>query len=250
MDRKEIVLKLSDSLGVKPKYLGPPSFAYEVATGDETYTIDREGGITTLQGSVITLDEILNPQQPEVGLEVEAQTLPIDGLELKLPMDGHTGTSLQNIVNILYSKQHLIMMAFGTEVSFMDATFAEEMSKEGTSSLEEFKATLDKLGTDRCPGITFDFEEKTFTFALMAKGLSPEKVNAFKDLSVLISDQAKKLKRASFKQAQEDNPKYALRTWLIRLGMNGCEYKATRKTLMANLEGSGAYRRVGENSNG
>ena len=73
-----------------------------------------------------------------------------------------------------------------------------------------------------------------------------EEKTAFKELIILMNQYAKTLKRASYKQAQDDNPKYALRTWLIRIGMNGPEYKQTRKTLLKNLEGSGAFRKVGE----
>ncbi len=53
------------------------------------------------------------------------------------------------------------------------------------------------------------------------------KVTAFQDLAALINQNAKQLKRSSFKPAQDENPKYSLRTWLTRLGMNGKEYKAT-----------------------
>ena len=41
MERKEIVKRLSEHLGVKSKYLGPPNFEYEIQTEDETYIIDR-----------------------------------------------------------------------------------------------------------------------------------------------------------------------------------------------------------------
>ena len=63
-------------------------------------------------------------------------------------------------------------------------------------------------------------------------------------MGVQINNYSKKLKRASFKQSQDDNPKYALRTWLTRIGMNGRDYKETRKTLLKNLEGSAAFRKV------
>lgn len=35
--------------------------------------------------------------------------------------------------------------------------------------------------------------------------------------------------------------KYAFRVWLNRIGLKGPQYKATRKALLANLEGSAAY---------
>ncbi len=88
-------------------------------------------------------------------------------------------------------------------------------------------------------------KKKPSAFYLYGSELSDERISAFKDLVALIAEYAKTLNRASFKQAQDDNPKYALRTWLIRIGMNGPEYKETRKTLLKHLEGSGAFRKAG-----
>lgn len=252
MDRKEMVKRLGEFLGVKPKYLNVPTFAYEIVTEEETYTIDRQGTITTSAGEVKTFDEIINPPQPEEELEKEsdqepvAEGLDLDGMELTLPLEGHTGTTLRNLVNMLFSKQHLIMKAFDLEKPLMDGTFAEDLSMKETSTFEEFKTALDELGPKRLPGLAFDFEKEIFTIKLATESLDPEKIAAFQDLATLINQNAQKQKRASFKQVQDDNPKYAFRTWLIRLGMNGNEYKATRKALLANLEGSGAFRNVGE----
>ena len=257
MDRKEMVKKLSEFLGAKQKYLGPPSFAYEIRTEEEVYNIDRHGGITNSARETLTFEGIVNPQEAKeedaVIQEVETEEieeaeieepLPIDGFELKLPLEEHTGRRLQNIINMLSSKQHLIMKAFETDTPFMDETFAEDLSTEEINTLETLKEAIDKRGKNRCLGLTFDLVEKTLTFTITDAPLTPERINAFKDLGVQINNYSKKLKRASFKQSQDDNPKYALRTWLTRIGMNGPEYKATRKTLLKNLEGSGAFRKV------
>ncbi|WP_461206080.1 hypothetical protein [Clostridium sp. DL1XJH146] len=280
MDRKAIVKALGEHFGVKSKYLSVPTFNYEVRTATETYTIDRFGNITTREGQLMTLEDILNAPQEEVTevaapnetvnavaneegteatenneLEETVEGAPeaiqeVTGLEIKLPLEGHTATGIINIINMLYSKQKLIMLSFKSNVSFMDATFAKDLSKESVETLEELNGVIKKLGEARCPGLAFNLEEETLTFKLDGIQMDDEKLNAFKDLCVLISDTAKKLKRASFKQAQDDNPKYAFRTWLIRIGMKGNEYKATRKTLLKNLEGSGAFRTVGEENHG
>ena len=128
------------------------------------------------------------------------------------------------------------MLAFETDVPFMDETFAEDLNAKVT---EDFKTAFN---AERCPGLKFNFDEKIITFKLIALGLTAEKITAFRDLAALINGKAKKLKRTSFKKAQDDNPKYALRTWLMRLGMKGEEYKKTRKVLLKNIEGSGAFR--------
>ena len=251
MERKEMVKRLGEFLGVKPKFLNAPTFNYEIVTEEETYTIDRFGKITISTGEEKNFEEIINPPATKEDLEKAnnkepAAGLNLDGMELTLPLGGHTGITLRNLVNMLFSKQHLIMKAFDLEGPLMDVTFAEDLSMKETSTFEEFKKALDELGTERLPGLTFDFENERFTIKLATRSLDPEKIGAFQDLAALINKNAQKQKRASFKQVQDDNPKYAFRTWLIRLGMNGSEYKTTRKVLLANLEGSGAFRKVGE----
>ncbi|QNO13341.1 hypothetical protein HYG86_00390 [Alkalicella caledoniensis] len=266
MDRKEMAKRIGAHFGIKPKYLSVPSFAYEIKTATEVYTIDRHGDITKADGETITMDEILNqavieestenleeanageePNTWEEGInEATAPTLEeLEGVEIKLPIGDHTATSLKNILNMLYSKQQLIMMAFETDEPFMDEDFAEDLNKEEALDLEGLKKVTQRLGAERCPGLQINFEEKTLSFYLYGSDLSDERISAFKDLVALIAEYAKTLNRASFKQAQDDNPKYALRTWLIRIGMNGPEFKETRKTLLKHLEGSGAFRKVG-----
>lgn len=246
MDRKEMVKKLGEFFGVKPKYLNVPTFAYEIVTKDETYTVNRIGTITNSAGEVKTFEELVNPPKPEEEVEEQPAVLDLDGVEVTLPLEGHTGNTLKNLVNMLYSKQHLIMKAFETTEPLMDETFPEDLSTKETGSLVEFRKAIDELGIERIPGLAFDFENGTFTIKLVAGNLDAEKIAAFQDPAAFINQNAKKQKRASFKRAQDDNPKYAFRTWLIRLGMNGPEYKTTRKVLMKNLEGSGAFRKVGE----
>lgn len=247
MDRKEMVKKLGEFLGVKPKYLNVPTFAYEIVTEEETYTIDRQGTITNSAGEVKIFEEIINPPEPEEETSVEQPAiLELDGIEVTLPLEGHTGNTLRNLVNMLYSKQHLIMMAFETTEPLMAETYPEDLNEKETSTIEEFRKALDELSLKRIPGLTFDFEKETFTIKLETQNLDPERIAAFQDLAAFINQNAKKQKRAAFKRAQDDNPKYAFRTWLIRLGMNGPGYKTTRKVLLQNLEGSGAFRKVSE----
>ena len=45
MDRKEMVKTLGKHFSIKPKYQSAQSFAYELRTADEIYTIDRYNGI-------------------------------------------------------------------------------------------------------------------------------------------------------------------------------------------------------------
>ena len=49
-------------------------------------------------------------------------------------------------------------------------------------------------------------------------------------------------KRVQAKDVDDSNEKYALRIWLIRLGLNGADFKVDRKRLMAPLSGDTAFR--------
>ena len=62
----------------------------------------------------------------------------------------------------------------------------------------------------------------------------------------MMTRQALDQKRIQAKEVNEENEKYALRIWLTRLGMNGAEYKTTRKILMQNLSGHSAFRTEAE----
>lgn len=242
MDRKEIVQKLSERLNAKPKYLGVPSFDYEVATASETYRIDREGIIRNSKGEEVELEAILNPSTNEDQEIISDYSELEDGFEIEFSFQGHTGTTLRNIVNMIASKQRLIMKAFNSDQEFVEESFVESLNEHDVSTLELFREALLKCRPERCPGIDFDFDSQIFVLKLDSRNLDKPKVDAFCNLAALINEQAKTLKHTAFKPAQDENPKYAMRTWLIRLGMNGESYKASRKALIEALEGSSAFR--------
>ena len=53
---------------------------------------------------------------------------------------------------------------------------------------------------------------------------------------------AKQVKTASSNPQQTENPKYAMRTWLLRLGFIGDEFKTARELYTKRLEGDTAFR--------
>src|SRR5690554_2069588 len=117
MDRKELVKILGEHFGVKPKYLGVPSFQYQIETPKETYIIDREGKIMTSLGVEVEFEELLaGPEEPI-------------GYELEIPMDGHSGRTLRNIVNMIYSRQPLIKKALGIEENIVEEDFVIKINE-------------------------------------------------------------------------------------------------------------------------
>ena len=57
-----------------------------------------------------------------------------------------------------------------------------------------------------------------------------------------ISNQALTQKKASRRKTQSTNEKYTFRTWLLRLGMIGDEFKTARLHLLKNLDGCIAWK--------
>ena len=53
---------------------------------------------------------------------------------------------------------------------------------------------------------------------------------------------AKEVRTASPKPQQNENPKYAMRTWLLRLGFIGDEFKTAREHFTTRLDGDAAFR--------
>jgi hypothetical protein len=174
--------------------------------------------------------------------EDQQDEVPLD-LELSFPVSQHNGVTLRNLVNLLYSRGNLIGKA-----------------TDGHFHVEE--GLVDKLKDDTCTLAIMNFinavngYEAEHGAALEGLKITTEKViftgfptapdhehlTAFAQLAVLMNQQAISQKRIQAKNVNDENEKYALRTWLIRLGMNGSDFKATRKILMENLSGHAAFR--------
>ena len=74
-------------------------------------------------------------------------------------------------------------------------------------------------------------------------GLHAGQLKAYIQLCLALSQMAKSVKTASAKPQQNENPKYAMRTWLLRLGFIGEEFKTARELYTKRLDGDTAFRR-------
>ena len=237
MDRKEIVKILGEHFGVKPKYLGVPSFSYQIQAESETYIVDIEGKIKNPEGIEFELERLL--QSPEI--EEEKEQFTTEGIELS--MDGHTGVTLRNLVNMIYSKQRLIKKSLQVESDIVTAEFVEAINRIRIVTIEDFKAAAEEIGIEKVPGIWFDFQKKMLTLGFV-KNIEDNEIAV--QFAKALNESAKKLKQSSPKPTDTDNEKFTFRTWLIRLGFVGTDYKKAREVLLKNLEGDGAYRKKPE----
>ena len=73
-------------------------------------------------------------------------------------------------------------------------------------------------------------------------GLHAGLLKSYIQLCLAMSAMAKTAASASPKAQQTENPKYAMRTWLLRLGFIGDEFKTARELLTRRLSGDAAFR--------
>ena len=86
------------------------------------------------------------------------------------------------------------------------------------------------------------FNKGTIEFRLFNSTLHAGEVKSYIQLCLAISHQALIQKSARKTKTQSDNEKYTFRTWLLRLGLIGDEFKTARQHLLKNLDGNIAWK--------
>lgn len=179
-------------------------------------------------------------EQPEA--EDQPEEVPLD-LELAFPVSQHNGVTLRNLVNLLYSRGKLIGKATGGYFHVEEGLVEKLKDDSCTFAIMNFINAVSDYETEHgaaLEGLKITTEKIIFTGFPTAP--DHEHLTAFAQLAVLMNQQAISQKRIQAKDVNDENEKYALRTWLLRLGMNGPDFKETRKILMENLSGHAAFR--------
>ena len=96
-----------------------------------------------------------------------------------------------------------------------------------------------QLAIHETRGMAVSSEKITFRFPYTEDAA---KVKAWTDLASAMVRQAKEQKRIDPEERIEENEKYYMRIWLLRIGFGGRDMKESRNTLMENLKGHSAFR--------
>lgn len=167
MDKREMLKRLEEHYGERPRYMGAPSFAYQVHAGDEVYTIDREGKIKNSEGKEVELEDLLAGESaaaaagnaPEVMEETQPQASipeaepPVDRMEVVLPLGEHTVYTLRNLINMIASKQDLIQQAFNLKKVIVQEEFTKTINEHAMAMFQDFESIAHEVGTEKCPGL-------------------------------------------------------------------------------------------------
>ena len=205
--RKALAVAVSQELDAPMKYLGAPTFAYEVGG----YRIDKSGMLEGEDdfGLVAELCGLHNFKAVgEGGMQTsgDPEAEETCGLAIEMPRDGFTDATIENLKRLVESKATIIKKA---------------------------------LGITELP---LEVSDETIRFAWF-KGLADaETVKVYTHFVTALCETAKAQTRVSAVEKAVENEKYAFRCFLLRLGFIGPEYKDDRKLLLSNLSGSSAFR--------
>lgn len=205
-------------------------------SGDET-----EGGEPELEEACISTED---DAPAEEGAPAETADGSVDmGMNFPIPIGQHSGTSLRNLVNLIYSRGALISRATGGHFS-VDEELVEALKDDTcTYTKANFLAMLSDYEAqhgEAFHGLKITEDEVIFTG--FGRAADMDTLTAYGQLAVLMNDQALTQKRIQAKHVNDANEKYAMRIWLIRIGMGGAEFKKTRAILMKPLGGHTAFR--------
>ena len=203
--RKDLVKVITDTLGVKAEYQGMPSVAFVI--GD--FTVTKEG--TLVFADEVNADDVLKALAANAFYPVD-EDKPDEkkvqeeptGLTIEIPADK---VNVDNLQKLLDAKGWLFRKALGVE------------------SLA-FEVTEDK--------VSFPWFSHTDT----------DLTTAYTQFISAICKMSVEQKRITAREKAVANEKYAFRCFLLRLGFIGDEYKQSRKLLLANLDGSSAFKTV------
>lgn len=178
------------------------------------------------------------------------------GLHVHVDQNGHTASSLKNLVNLMASREELLFKALGTHHSRMrycrsiDRDFLEQIqSVDSDSDLEDIRSMW-YSGADRSDehydesryhalNLHSMWQGKGIEFRMFNSTTHAGRVKAYIQLCLAISNQAKVQRWVSHRARSTVFEKRQFRSWLTQMGLVGPEYATARLHLLAKLTDEG-----------
>lgn len=184
------------------------------------------------------------------------------GMHVHVDASKHTPQSLKNALSIMYSKEDILFKALKVQSERADQycqkvrpAVLEKIRKmpNSTISMEKFKQVWYEGGDgsgshyhwSRYYALNLHavFSKGTLEWRCFESTLHAGQMRANITLALAISAQAINQKCTQMRKTEiSENPAFTFRTFLLRLGLIGPEYKNVREHLLKNLEGDRAWR--------
>lgn len=223
-DRKALVKAISDIVGEPSKYLGAPSFAYQIG---DWYTITRDGTLEVLDQADSEQVERLLENLYGRGFEAENNA----GLII---------TETDSEDEDFESKT--VGYAIGIPIAQLSDKPCSDKIIENLRAIIAGKKALFQKAVGTNSDLTVEWDKDTLWFDWFDTLQTDEQVELYSPFFKALYQMAEKAVRVTAKEKPIENEKFAMRTFLNRIGLSGNEYKPLRKELMKNLSGDGAFR--------
>ena len=193
------------------------------------------------------------------------------GVHIHIGAKGHTAQTLRNLANIMASHESLLAESLKLDRNRMarycrtvDTNFLKKVNSRKPKTMAAladiwYGAQNANYGRDHhyndsryhMLNLHATFTKGTVEFRLFQfdspsaerkGGIHAGQLKSYIQLCLALSQMAKEVRTASSKPQQNENPKYAMRTWLLRLGFIGDEFETAREMLTKNLQGDAAFR--------
>lgn len=182
------------------------------------------------------------------------------GIHIHVDASPHDARSLRNITNIMYSKEELIYKALQVQVARerrycqkVEESFIQKLNKSKPKDLNKLKSlwyngdiyrSRSHYDNSRYHTLNLHsvFQKGTIEFRLFNGTLHAGEIKSYIQFCLAISHQALTQSKASRRKTHSTNEKYTFRTWLLRLGLIGNEFKTARHHLLKNLDGCIAWK--------
>ena len=240
--RKEMVSVISEALGGWSKqYLGAPSFSYQV--GD--FEITKDGTLIFADRTDTEMVEQVLDALEKAGFECEE---PINTSQFagpyEMPWDEDCNQKEMTDEEMAEAMEEQDSQEFNDQLAISLPNDLDEHARQNLDAAIAGKATLLKEAF-QTESLAIDEDEQKLTFPWFrysSQENMTEETNAYMLFLTHLITYAKEAKRVTAKDKAVDNPRYAFRCFLLRLGFIGKEYKAARKILMQNLTGNSSFK--------
>ena len=184
------------------------------------------------------------------------------GIHVHVDASNHNRQSLKNLIGIMYSKEDILFKALQVDparardycqkVREHMLRQARTLSSDETKDLTQLEQiwyggnveSTDHYNWTRYYALNLHsvFYRGTVEWRCFNSTLHAGKVAAYVNLCLAISAQAIAQRSTVMRKTHSENELFTFRVWLVRLGLNGDEFKHTRDHLLAHLEGDRAWR--------
>ena len=254
--------KLMSDSSIQPERMGLYGYEQLEKYSDEGQLYKVEMVTPTLTYSQLPVLQECMCRVREAGAKVNSSC----GIHVHVDGANHNRQSLKNLIGLMYSKEDLLFKSLQVneeraaewcqkvrEPMLRQArTLSSDETRDLTELADIWYAGFEDDDTNRdshynksryyALNLHSMFYRGTVEFRCFNSTLNPGLAAAYVNLCLAMSAQAIAQRSTVMRKTHSDNELFTFRVWLVRLGLNGPEFKETRDQLLQNLDGDRAWR--------